>query len=475
MKKIMMDCIVLLFILVAVPVYAAPMKLYIAEITAIGVANRSESQASIKTLLASRLNRGTVSTVATEAEADAIVTGSYVVSGSMFSLDAVVTAKGKVIARTFEEGDAKVELILAVDRLAKKLSESIDKGSDAKEGAQAAIVVPDLVKPVSTLPATEQLIYRIPGAMSGLAFGRTLNGGERELFVVANHTLRYYRQGTELKLITEIPYKVNEKILAVDTADLDGNMIPEIYLTIMNGEILASQVWSVDGTSLKQIAGPLPYYFRAITLAGGSKKLFAQQISGKDDFLGPVAELVKSGEGYTLTNPVKLPKEGYLYNFNILKGVKGEANAVLVDRNGYLKVYNASGDELAKSREEFSGSETYFNRSDINSLESSGKGFRQVFLDQRIVTKPNGEFIVPKNSASWYMLNKHYYSKNSLYCFSWDGANLQEKWHTNESGYYLADFAYDESAKELLLLEVVSKVEGIFDKGASRIVVKKID
>jgi hypothetical protein len=281
--------------------------------------------------------------------------------------------------------------------------------------------------------------------------------------------LRYYRQGAELKLIAEIPYKVYENVLAVDTADLDNNTIPEIYVTIINGEELVSQVWTVEGNSMKKIAGPLPYFFRAVTGADGTKKLYAQQISGSADFFGEVAELVKSAEIYALKNPLKLPKQGYLYNFNLLKGVKGEASPIIIDRSGYLKVFTASGDEIWKSSEEYGGSETNFKRSDL------GTAYRQVFLDQRIISKTNSELLVAKNSASWFMLGKHSYSKNSLYSFAWDGTNLEEKWHTRQSDFYLADFAYDEASHDLLMLEVVSKDEGIFDKGASRLVIRKVE
>ena len=73
------------------------------------------------------------------------------------------------------------------------------------------------------------------------------------------------------------------------------------------------------------------------------------------------------------------------------------------------------------------------------------------------------------------MRNKHYYSGSSLYSFAWNGSVLHEKWHTKPTDYYMADFAYDNTSHELFMLEVVAKEEGIFDKGASRLVIKKIE
>ena len=452
--------------------WSAPVPAHVAEFSVSGSSKPDEMKTTIQLLLLSRLAGEKIATQAKPEGAEIRVTGSYLLSGTMFSLDAAaVNMAGVVIARAFTQGKSPDELIPAVGVLAKSLSEGIIKGLAAQGGDLSTATPSDIIKPVRTMSASGQVVHKLTGAMIALAVGQTLASGERELFVAGSHALRYYRQGSELKLMAEIPYKVYETILAVDSADLDNNGIPEVYVTVMNGEIPVSQIWAVDGTSLKKVAGPLPYYFRAVTGAGGVKKLYAQQISGTADFYGEVSELVKSGEGYKLADPVKLPKQGYIYNFNMLKGSRGESNPVVLDRGGYVKVFNPVGDEIWKSGEEYGGSETSFKRTDRN----GDNGNRSVFLEQRIVIKANGELLIPKNSASWFMLSKHSYSNNSLFCFAWDGSNLEEKWHTRKSDYYLSDFAYDESRRELLMLEVVAKEEGVFDKGASRLVIRKVD
>lgn len=468
--------LILLFVLVtSCFAWSAPLMTYVAEFSVSGASNPVEIKTTLQTLLLSRLAGEKIATSAKPEGAEVKVTGSYLVSGSLFSLDATATnSAGIVIARAFTQGKSSDELIPAVGVLAKSLAEGIEKG--ARQAPASDTVVPaDVIRAAPTVSAQGQVILRMAGALSGIAVGRTLPNGERELFMIGNQLLRYYRQGAELKLMFEVRYKVHEKVLAVDTADLDNDKIPEIYVTVMDNEKLVSQVLTVDGTSLKQIAGPLPYFFRSVVGTAGIKKLYAQQMSNTADFSGDVVEVSRAGDKMLFTNPVKLPKQGYLYNFNLLYGPKGEANPIIAERSGYLKLFNPAGDEFWKSSEEYSGSETHFSRSDLDSLRSSGNGSRRVFLDQRMVVKANGELLVAKNSGSWFLLNKHSYSRNSLHCFKWDGFDLQEKWHTRESDYYLADFAYDESSRELLLLEVVAKEEGIFDRGASRLVIRKID
>lgn len=473
-----MYLVFLLLTMSATTSWSAPVPTHVAEFSVSGAAKPDEVRSIIQTLLLSRLAGDRIATQATPKGAEITVSGSYLLSGSVFSLDAAATNNsGTVITRAFTQGKSSDELIPAIGSLAKSLSDGINKNLAAvvppalPVAAETPALLTEIIKAPHKAPITGQSVYKMDGALNSLAVGRTLPGGERELFVTGPHTLRYYRQGTELKLQAEIPYKVYEKVLAVDSADLDNDTIPEIYVTVMNGEVLASQVWAVDGTGIKLIAGPLPYYFRAVTGADGTKKMYAQLVSDKVDFYGDVAELVKAGEKYVLKNPLKLPTQGYIYNFNTLAGFKGESNTVITDRSGYLKVFTPAGDDIWKSSDEYGGSETFFQRSDL----TSSSNYRQVFLDKRMIVKANGELLVPKNSESWFMKNKHSYSKSSLYCFAWDGANLEEKWHTKQSDYYLADFAYDDSSRELLMLEVVAKEEGLFDKGASRLVIRKVD
>lgn len=471
----LMLAVILSIVSVSSSAWGAPVKVYVAEFSVSGMEGPGGMKSTLRTLLLSRLAGEKIATQAKPEGAEITVTGSYLVSGSVFSLDAeAVNSAGAVIARSFIQGKNPDELIPAVGVLAKSLAEGIAKGIASMGKTQTSALPSDIVKPAKIVTASGQIVHKLEGELSGIAVGRTFPGGDRELFVVGNQVLRYYRQGAELKLMAEIHYKAYEKVLSVDTADLDNDNLPEIYATVMNGETLVSQVWMVNGASLKQIAGSLPYFFRAVAGAGGVKKLFAQKMSGTADFFGDVAEFVKSGEGYQFGNPVKLPKQGYIYNFNVLKGYKEEVNPIVFDRSGYLRVFNPAGDELWKSSEEYSGSESSFKRADRDSLNSVD-GYRSVFLDQRIVVKANGELLIPKNSASWFMLSKHSYSNNSLFCFIWNGSNLEEKWHTRQSDYYLADFAYDDSSRELLMLEVVAREGGLFDKGVSRLVIRKVD
>jgi hypothetical protein len=490
---------------------AGQIKTFVSDFTVSGVQNKDELKGTLRTLLASRLNSETIVTVDTAEGADVLVTGSYAVLGKMFSLDAVARdSVGKVLVRLFEQGESQDELIPALTKLAQKLNGEIVKGFSAPAakpvlpaaapalpvpvppaaaGAHPLIVTPSIIKKEAAATPSTEIVkaeqganisgsgwtsQRLSGALVGIASGRTLGNGVRELFVADDHVLRFYHQEAELKLIAEVTFTPAEKILGVDTADLDGDGNPEAYLTIMDGETLVSQVWVARDGGLHKMAGKLPYFFRAIALDGKDKKIYVQQMGRDADFYGNVFELVQSDGSYEMKNPIKLPRFGYIYNFNRFTDAKGQSYYVLINGDGYLLVYSASGEELWRSNDKFGGSEIYFKREDLINMRIIGDKYRWTFLEQRIVVTPAGEIIVPRNEGMFVFGNNRSYKKNSLFDFSWNGSTLNEQWHTKESQNYLADYFYDAPRKELVILEVVKK-EGLLDKGASTISVKKVE
>ena len=489
---------------------------YVSGFAVTGAQNRDEMKGALQTLMMSRLNSDSITVVDTPGGADVTVSGSYLVIGRIFSLDAVAkNSSGNVIARAFVQGEGQDELIPAVGKLAKSLSDTIVKvvvatsspapvaspappqpvpvavpqqvippAVTAEKKAEPDVVrkeaVPppasDIVRPAAVQKgaAANWVSQRIDGAMSGVALGRILADGEREIFVVGEHVLRYYRQAQELKLVAEVPFAVGEKVLSVDTADLDGDGVPEVYLTVMVDDYLASQVWLPGEGSLKKIADKLPYFFRGIALGGKEKKLYAQEKGMDGDFYGDVQELVLSGGKYVMKNPIKLPRYGYIYNFDTFTDAQGKNCIVLLNRDGYLAVYSQELEELWKSSDKFGGSELSFRRPYKTSVSGADNFTNVVFIDQRITVTKEGEVVVPQNGGFWVVGNSRSYSKNSIYAFKWNGSTMVEQWHTAQSQNYLPDYAYDEAKKELVLLEVVKR-EGLLGKGASALAIKKVD
>jgi hypothetical protein len=434
------------------------------------------------------------------------VFGTYIVFGKVFSLDGqLVASNGKTVGRAFEQGDAADDVIPALGRFAQKLQGEIGKVpvSTVHESKVAAaplaepagrVVSPaatDIVRkdPAKIAKQEEEIIrperenrgevgatiQRLNGVMLGLVQLKNSDRSSREVVVALEGELRLYRQDKELKLVaTESGFDGTEKIIALDCADVDGDGIQEIYVTAFKGEQLSSRVYQLDNGVFKKIATGLPYFFRGMALSGKEQKIYAQEMGMDDDFYGDMFEVVKKGASFHLANPIKLPPQSNLYTVTQFSDKDGKPFFLTLNADGYLVVYDDKGENIWKSSDKYGGSETYFTRDDLQNIRVTGSQFRKRFIEQRLVVTKSGVVIVPKNEGTFVIGNSRSFNKNSVYAFAWSGAGLEELWHTKVHQNYLADYAYDADLKELVMLEVVKKA-GLAEKGASAVVVRKVD
>jgi hypothetical protein len=494
---IIRNLLVMIFVLVcSMPSVAAPIKTHVAEFKVTGGAKTDNLKVALQSLLASRLSGENIRIVSADDAPDLTVIGTYIAFGKVFSLDASVTnSSGKIVLTGFEQGESADEVIPAVTRLAQKLGSEISKSAGTATTATVSSVAPvsgaapptaiilkknegDIIKPEETTTkalASGMIGQRLKGVMIGVAEVKRTISGERELAVALEDELRLYSQGKELKLLYSMKdIGTNGKIIAIDAADLDADGAFELYVTIFHGEELSSQVFLVEKEGFRRIASDLPYFFRAIALKGGLKKVYAQQIGRMEDFYGGLYEVVKKGENFTIENQTILPKHANLFNTNQIAGSDGKTLFVSLNSDNYLTVSDDKNELLWKSSEKYGGSETYFSRDDSQNQRFTGSKLRKTFLEQRITVTKSGTIIVPKNEGFFVVGDSRSFTKNSIYAFKWNGASLDELWHTKLSQNYLTDYLYDEEQKELVLLEVVKKA-GIIETGASAISIKRVE
>jgi hypothetical protein len=461
----------------------------VTEFTVTGVADDKDLKTSLPKLLVSRLRSELVYLVKNQALADQVVSGSYILSGRLFSLDAqIVQQKTSEIATVFEQGEGQDDLIPAVGRLAQKINRELEKISTVS-GAKAALVQP-LATALKPLPAvTENAGSRndgtvrlpeqiwaskpIDGVLLGIALGRTLPGGDRELFAAGEQTVRYYHQGKELKLVGEVVLQGAARILAIDTADLDQDGVPEIYVTILDRDTLASQVFLPKEGGLEKIAGNLPLFFRGIGNELKYRIMLAQKIGVRGDFYGKILELVKSGSRFETKNSDKFPDNASIFNVSRISDSSGNLLHLVLNEDGKIVVVSKDGSVVWKSGDTYGGSETGFRREIVEEKRNIIDQNRAIFLEQRMLVTPGGDVLVPLNKGMFNVGDYRSYAKHSIFALHWDGSVLQEKWHTSDTPSYLADFTYDPLTNELILLKVVQKEGGIWGKGKSLVSILK--
>ena len=499
------------FLIIAAPCLspAAPLKTYVAEFNVVGAPNRDELKVTLEGLLASRLNPDQVQLVEKPDKAELLLAGSYALFGKMFSIDVLIkNATNGSLTKVFEQGESQDDLIPAFGRLAQKLDREFAKAQPAA-GVPAAVPAVPMASPVPTpvvvksaapvaaykveapvVPVEGSYVVKsgapslntpgfwssdpMAGVFTSIALGRTFPSGEREIFVAGEHSIRYLRKGTELKQVVEIAIPVPARVLSIDTADLDHDGIPELYVSIIDRKSVSSRVYKPSGTGLELIADNQPWLYRGIGLDFKERTVFVQGVSSSGEYQSGVAELVKSGLRFETQNSRTLPPHGNIFNFTRFRDASGADRYVIVDEDGYLIISAADGSQIWKSSDKFGGSEMYFNYESVAQLRAKGDKLRWNFLEQRISVLPDGTLIMPRNEGSFSIGNNRSYSKHSLFGLLWNGSMLREAWHTRQTPSYLADYACDPATREVLLLEVVQHA-GLLNPGKTVISINKLD
>ena len=496
MKKLAVICVAFFALFVAMPAFAAQLKVFVAEINAVGTANKDEMKTTLQALLASRLNNDLIMSVASTTEADVIVSGTYVAIGKVFSVDALArTSGGKTVTRAFVQGENQDELIPSIGKLADKLAAELSRLYSPNLSVTPNVVSPatlalkkDIIKAEQVQSTTASDFIkpkdyeqgntngwtskRLIGAANLMALAAPLPDGSRQIFTAEDRRISYYRQSQEMKLVTDAELRSNEKVVSLDAITTENNTV--LYVSIMRGNEVSSQVWQVQHDKLIRLTDKIPYFFRVFSLAGAPSKLYAQSMGRDTDFYGDVYEASVSGSSVALKNPIKMPRFGNIYTFNQFADAAGTIFTTVINPDNYLIVYDRDQTELWRSNDKFGGSELYFQKEDPDNVRVTGDNFRWVFMNQRIQVTSKGEVLIGKNDGFWVLGNARSYKKGAVFCLKWNGSSMEEKWRTRDTQNYMPDYFFDDARNELLLLQTVQR-PGITNRGAFSLSIKKVE
>lgn len=507
--------LVLLMLLLTVPAFGAgPLRVYVGEFNAVGVQGKDDVKTALQSLVASRLSSDKLLSVATAAEAELLVSGTYISIGKQYNLDAVAkTAGGQTVTRTFVQGEGGQDALFgAAGSLAQKLSADLEGKLAAGSIPRAALAAPvaavaaapraassDVVR--SGTPVTEGVhiqrapqgdiikpqafyrgapkqgeIKRLDGMFNLLAYAGLDSDGKRLLFMAQDQSVALQREG-EGRPITGFGLAANQKIFGLDYVDADGDSKPELYVTILTDGEVASQIWELKNNKLAKIADKVPYFFRAIALAGGPMKLYAQeQGSGADQFYGDVYEVIRKGKKIIKKNKISMPRFGNVFSFNQFKHSSGELLTVVYHDENYLIVYDKDRKELWRSNDSFGGSELFYQVEDLGRFQTYGDKYRWYFRNQPIQVTSQQEVLVGKNDGFFVIGNARMYKRGAVYSLYWNGAALEEVWRTKDTQNYMPDFWFDEARSELLLLQLTQREDVLMrTKGATALQIKKVE
>ncbi|MDY0301666.1 MAG: VCBS repeat-containing protein [Trichlorobacter sp.] len=494
-----------------------PLRVFVGEFSVVGGQGKDDARAAVQALLASRINGQQILSVSSADEAEVTVGGTYLVIGKNYSLDAVAKdAADQTVCRTFVQGEGGQEaLFAATGTLAEKLADELNRKNKAGlvnrtpraiVAVQQPVVVPqpptntDIVRPGTVAADSANIvrsgtgsdiihqqqfhrgvpnageIKRLNGMFNLMTPGGVAPDGRKMMFMATDRSVQLFREG-ESRPVTGFTVKPIMKIVGLDYVDADGDGAAELYVTMVNQGDIASQIWEFKNNRLTKVAEDIPYFFRAIAVAGGDLKLYAQE-QGRDDvqYYGDLYEVVRQGKKIIRKAKITLPRYGNIYSFNQFRNHDGELLTVVFHEENYLVVYDKNQKEIWRSNDRFGGSELYYTTEDLDNVRVTGMDERWFFLNQRIQVTAQNEILVGKNEGFFVIGNARMYKKGAVYNLYWNGAALEELWHTKDTQNYMPDFYFDEKTNELYLLQISQREDTLMGrKGASSLQIKKVE
>ncbi len=322
---------------------------------------------------------------------------------------------------------------------------------------------------------------------AGMTTGDFDGDGRVEVAFIHDNRLRIYRwEGG--RLIEEFLYKggISDRFLAVDSIDLDGSGVPEIYVTNRRHPNVLSFVLEHRNGKYEVIASRLSVFFRAIEPMGRPPMLIGQNQGVARAFHGDVDRYGWEGDKLVAKESLRLPRGGEVYGFNLWDvDEDGIEEVVEVTRDENLTISRRDGEEIWRGGDkigvsliEFRHDPTLRASTEPSALDSDVRPIYLPIRGRLLLRDLNGSgrpsLLVPVNLRRLEFVSSSGYKDAELVAMAWDGQGLSEQWRSRKVGGIIADYGFgdlDGDGSEELILAVITKKLLTLDEGVSRAVV----
>ena len=317
----------------------------------------------------------------------------------------------------------------------------------------------------------------IDGNPSAMTVADLDGDGRQEIAMVMDTRLLVARiVDGEFSEVAEVVLPIRLQILTMDAVDLDGNAVPELYLSALDGYDAASLAVEWTGENYAITLRNVRWLLRAVTFPGeGTQALLGQKkVVDERPFQGSIYRMDRDGDRLTQGEAVPLPDKLNVFNFSPFVDARGVINFAYITDGDYLKVISAEGAQLWESAQYFGGSENcYFPRP-----EFPDEMMMKSCMPQRMVMLPGNEILLAQNEGQRVVKNLRLFKGSRLIAMGWNGFSMLENWRTaNQSG-YLADFAVadaDNDGNTELVKLVRFQRKGLIDKARSSVVIYEME
>jgi TolB-like protein len=305
---------------------------------------------------------------------------------------------------------------------------------------------------------------------NGIALGDVDGDGRTETVILTPHSLLIYRYDQQrFAQVFELADGGRQYHIGVDVADINGNGIPEIFVTSMGlmKKSLNSFVLEFDGKGYRKIAENLPWYFRVNEPRTQGKVLIGQEHRAGSPYGGRIYEMVWRNNQYEPETPMQLAGGVNVLGVNLTDVLDGGREApVAFDSEDHLRVYDEAGKQLWKSAERYGGSTLYFS----GDITDYGDIEKPIYFPMRTVPLRSAKdgktrlIAVKNHDVAGSKLEKfRSFKESQIISFAWDGLGLAPEWKTRKISGYIRDFAIGDFNNDGTL-ELVAAV--VLDEGA---------
>ena len=291
----------------------------------------------------------------------------------------------------------------------------------------------------------------IKGQIQSICVADIDGDGKNELVAALKDGLLVYRLSKDnFQQVYEIKNGPLGQYLFVDAGDIDGDGIPEVYVSNMYNHQCSSfiMVWKGNGLQVRDTG--LPYFFRVQkNPLGKGDILLAQGKNIAEAYAGPIYRMGYKGGKLVEEKELQLPETAWIFSM-VLANLNGSGSyePVVVGPGFDLQVYSSQGEDLWKSNDVYSTSSKIIdqpNRWSVNDRLADDEAWTYVptrMINRDLDGDGREEVIVihNKDRANLMMERLTMFYQGNILSMIWNGLNMTETWRTPRISGYLADF-----------------------------------
>jgi hypothetical protein len=300
---------------------------------------------------------------------------------------------------------------------------------------------------------------------NGIALGDVDKDGKIETVILTPQTLLIFRKDQDRFFqVFEYAESGQGYNIGVDVADINGNGIPEIFVTSLTPtrKGLSSFVLEHDGKTYQRIVDNAPWYFRVSSLPDRGKILLGQESRMGSPHSNRIYEMLWRNGRYEPETPVNVGVALNVLGLTIADIMDGHKETVVAyDREDRIRVFEPSGKEEWRSAEKYGGSTLFFGgeRTDQGDVENP------IYLPMRLIPIKQAKdgktkIMAVKNHdiASGRLEKFRSFAESQIMSFFWDGLGLAAEWKTRKISGSIRDFAigdFDNDGADELVAAVI--------------------